>query len=181
MPTNFTDSRLPARRPARALPAHRLPSRQEHAFARRLREAWHPSGLDAPRVDPDLCSLGALERITECLRYAALNLEYFLSPSGALRAWCALTALFALYLWIPVFLVLPVVEWTLSSFDAGSAHLLAGIRHLSLSIQEVIKLALLATLGLAGVKALVWLAKSGLLGALLLGGALLGGWWWQGF
>jgi hypothetical protein len=113
-----------------------------------VREAWVPTPLKPPRVDPDLPDLPTIERVAEVFRYAGHRLEYTLSPGGQLRAWSKLNLALALFLGIPIILLMPVVTLGLSTLTSWSVYVLAVTTNLATAVSMILKTILLVTGGL---------------------------------
>ena len=81
-----------------------------------------------PLVPPvpsfDISSIPWAYRVTEVLRYAALALEYSLSPGGGLRAWLKLNLVIGIVLGITALIVVPMVTVLLAGMASWAALLL---------------------------------------------------------
>lgn len=79
-------------------------------------QGWHPEPLQPPIIDSDLPALSPVERSAEVLRYTCCNIEYWLSPGGALREWLKFNLRIALAIAVPSLLVIPIITFTLGQF-----------------------------------------------------------------
>lgn len=114
-------------------------------LGRALRAAWQPVPIQAPEVDPDLTALSPIERSAEVLRYKFLQLEYALSPSGALRGWLKLNLLLCLLLAIPAVFIVPILTAVLSAFETWTALLHAAARNLFYALLYLLGIIILLT------------------------------------
>jgi hypothetical protein len=85
------------------------------AIAKAFQRAWKPVPVPPPEVDPQLTALPLIQRSAEVLRYKILQLEYAVSPEGALRGWFKLNVLLFLLIGIPAVLFVPVITLILGS------------------------------------------------------------------
>lgn len=69
---------------------------------------WNPEELQKPEIDPEFTELHVLERSAEAVRYQTARLEYWLSPSGTLRAWLKVCLRFAVAMTVPAVIMLPL-------------------------------------------------------------------------
>jgi hypothetical protein len=118
----MSDSPVVAPTQSTSAPAPFLQSRVA-ALANTLKAAWQPKPVPLPHVDPDLTEFPAIERSAEVFRYKLLQLEYALSPGGALRAWLKMNLLVCLILGIPALLVVPVITFLIGSFATWTVYL----------------------------------------------------------
>ena len=85
----------------------------------KLKEWFHPTPIDPPKVDPEFPAMCGLQRSAESVRYSILSLEYWLSASGKLRIWVKNNMLLASLLAVPVLIVMPLIGlmlWQLVSW-----------------------------------------------------------------
>ncbi len=86
--------------------------------------------IQPPRIPSRFTQQPFLERISEAIRYSILNLEYSLSPSGALRQWLKLNGLLFLWFGVPTFLLVPVVTSLMNQCVSISAYFQATVQNL---------------------------------------------------
>lgn len=88
-----------------------------------INKHWRPTKINPPTVDPNLHQLTWIERTAEVTRHSLQSLEYFASPGGTLRAWLKLNAQACLVLVIPSLLVIPLITFAISQFNAWTLSL----------------------------------------------------------
>jgi hypothetical protein len=123
-----------------------------HRLSMRQREPWQAPPLDPPRVDPELDTMGWIERAGEVLRYSLLSIEHAISPDGALRRWLQRVLRAGAFLALPVLLLLPLALVLLNGI-AACVELLRRIAvHAFLSgmVIGLVLLAVVIVLRLAG-------------------------------
>lgn len=82
---------------------------------------WDASPLLQPRLDPDLCQLPAIARGVEVITYSIASFEFWLSPSGWLRAWIRLNLLLTIVLAVSSITVIPVINTVLIEVTGWTA------------------------------------------------------------
>lgn len=89
-----------------------------------VRQAWHPIPVPKPEIDRELPRLPGIQRSAEVLRFKVLQLEYSVSPDGALRGWLKLNVLLSLIIGIPAIFLVPILTYLFSSFVSWTSFLL---------------------------------------------------------
>lgn len=102
-----------------------LPPARPQNWATRCRQYfskyWNPKSVQPPLADPDLPYYSAPERAAEVLRYFFSFIEHWLSPLGTLREWIRLNARIAIFLLIPILLVVPLISYALGQLNIWAA------------------------------------------------------------
>lgn len=114
---------------------------------------WEPQKLEPPAIDPELVHLTPIERSSEVIRHALLSLEYWLSPSGALREWMRFNLRIGVILAVPALLVVPLITFALRQINAW-------VRLVIESTSNFVLFPLSALLIVGLISALVHLARS---------------------
>jgi hypothetical protein len=95
--------------------------------------------IPPPVVDRTIGELSSLERAGEVLRYSLLRAEYWLSPSGLLRALLRMNLQVSVMIGMPALIVGPVILLCLEGVAAASALLAATAANLAaLSISLIV-------------------------------------------
>jgi hypothetical protein len=82
--------------------------------------------IPVPDLDPDTDKLPPIPRVAKILKYRLLQLEYWVSPNGALRTWLKFCIRLCLVIAIGAFLIVPVLALALHGI-AAMVTVLVGI------------------------------------------------------
>ena len=123
---------------ASAKPDGSLPLSFRQTLFLGMKNAWQPTRLPKPEVDPRLTQLPALERCAEVVRYELSQLEYAISPGGELRGWLRLNCLLALFMGIPALFFVPIITYVLGSFATLTGFLFEAVTNLFYTLLTIL-------------------------------------------
>jgi len=93
---------------------------------------WRAVPLDPPTLNEQIESPNPIIRSAEVFRFSLLRLEFWISPTGHIRAWLRLNLFILAVVGIPAVTIAPLIVWLLSEIAAAIALALQIVEGLAL-------------------------------------------------